>query len=270
MIEIEVQVPPGEPPGGSDSVTVTVTSQGDGGVSDQSALLTTALSEYGVEVAPDSSEKLSQAGETVTYTLQVTNVGVLADTIDLTVSGNTWPVNLPVTETALAAGASTAIQVEVSIPASAAEGESDTATLTATSQGDPGQSDSASLVTRVTRHGAELAPESLALTVAQGETITYTLTLTNTGDVSDTIELASSGNEWPLTLPLTETLLAAGASMDLDIQVSVPVQALGGSADTATITAASKAEPAVSAASTLTTTALWHRRYLPLIISSQP
>ena len=100
----------------------------------------------GVDLAPDQADS-GLVGETVTYTLQITNTGNLADTFDLSVSGNSWTTTFSQSSISLAAGASTTVEAYVDVPSGASDGDMDTATVTATSQSDPGESDSVMLTT---------------------------------------------------------------------------------------------------------------------------
>jgi subtilisin family serine protease len=108
--------------------------------------LTVVAAQYGVLLAPATAESWGTPGDTVEYTLTITNSGNVADTFTLMASGNAWSVD-PLADVPLAAGESTTITVMVTIPANAADGEMDTVTVTATSQGDPGTWASSELTT---------------------------------------------------------------------------------------------------------------------------
>ena len=113
-------------------------------------VITTQIPFYGVTVAPPTATTSGNPGTTVSYILDVTNTGNVADAYDVAVSGNAWTTTAPATVGLLAAGATTQITVDVTIAAGAGSGDSDTATITVTSQGDPGQSAASSLTTSVT------------------------------------------------------------------------------------------------------------------------
>jgi uncharacterized repeat protein (TIGR01451 family) len=118
--------------------------------------------------------------------------------------------------------------------------------------------------TIVADYGVMLSPNAAAATGAPGDTVSYMLTLTNSGNVMDTFELSTTGNTWTTTHPLTRTL-AAGMSTNVTIEVAIPSGAADGVSDTVTITATSMSDPSQSDSSVLTTTAQWHRLYLPII-----
>ena len=114
--------------------------------------LTVAAPFYGVSLAPDAAMTGTNA-TTVTYTLEVSNIGSVPDTFDLSVSGNTWMTMLSESSVSLGIGESTTVEVSVRIPALVANGSMDTATVTATSQGDGAVTDSATLVTTAVAAG---------------------------------------------------------------------------------------------------------------------
>jgi uncharacterized membrane protein len=92
-----------------------------------------------------------------------------------------------------------------------------------------------------------------------GTTVRYALALTNTGTLSDTYDLVLSGGAWPATIdgPSTVTL-AASASSEISVVVSVPTGAADGDMDTVTLTATSQGNSLVTSAADLTTTASHH------------
>ncbi len=114
----------------------------------------------------------------------------------------------------------------------------------------------------------EFGPTSSELSGSPGKTITYTLHLTNTGSITDTYNLTFSGNEWDIDLPVTKATLAPGEQTDLLVHVLIPVEAANGEMDIVVITATSQGNPDLSASSTLTTTALWYRTLLPLVMKN--
>ncbi len=147
--QVYVNIPPLEVVLDSDLFTVTATYQNPTYPSDVAYGETCAEVSPGVSIGPDSTS-YGRAGETVTYTLTVANLGDYTDHFLLDVGGATWTTTLSITDTGdLAPGATVDVLVTVQIPAGAAVRDSDTATITATSATDPTISDAASVTTEV-------------------------------------------------------------------------------------------------------------------------
>jgi uncharacterized membrane protein len=132
---VEVTIPAGAMAGASDVTTVTATSAFDDGVSDSSALTTTANQIFGIELTPATAALSGAPGDVVTYTLMLTNTGNGEDTVALTLTGNLWDTMLPVLSFDLAAGEVSGSDGPATIAADAVNGETDVVTVTATSEG---------------------------------------------------------------------------------------------------------------------------------------
>ena len=91
-----------------------------------------------------SISQTSDPGQTVTYTLWLTNTGNVIDSYTLSVSGNSWSTLLSEDQFTLQAGESAMLTAVISIPANAPGGTIDVATVTAASAD---ASDSATLTT---------------------------------------------------------------------------------------------------------------------------
>jgi len=117
-----------------------------------------------------------------------------------------------------------------------------------------------------------LSPATDAKEDALGAVVTYMLTLSNLGTMEDTITVAASGNLWDVTLPTTSFDVAAGATADVTVEVTIPTDALNGDFDVVTITATSEGGMEVS--SELTTTAVVAPEplitYLPIVLNWRP
>ncbi len=212
------------------------------------------LPAYDVNLSGNQSAE-GQPGETVEYTVTVTNNGNVTDTVDLTVSGETWTTSLSVSSVELGAGESVDITVSVEIPGDALPGDSDMATVTGTSAGDPAESDSMNVATSVPQtYGVEVTGDSSG-SGAPGAVVPYDVTITNTGDGSDTFDLTTSGNTWTATLSENSVTLGAGESAVVTVEVNIPGDAADGDMDTVTVTATSTGDPGVSDSHGITTTA---------------
>ncbi len=125
-----------------------------GGATDTSAIFTFQVTAYAVTVFPPQDEKLGQVGDTVWYSLTITNAGAYDDIYNLSILGNHWNTQIwDETRTLLIPGALSLsgdstynIQVSVLIPVSI-YGEGDAASLYALSTNDFAVADSALLST---------------------------------------------------------------------------------------------------------------------------
>jgi uncharacterized membrane protein len=266
-LTVRVTIPLTVTIGQSDLTTLTLRSHNDPTQTATATLHTAVDIRGGVDVAPTSGAAMGLPGDSVAYTLQVTNTGNLTDTFDLTaVSG--WPVSLqPGSFDGLLAGQSATLTVHVTIPLTVTIGQSDLTTLTLRSHNDPTKTATATLHTAVDiRGGVTVAPITATAQGLPGEVVTFTIAITNTGNLTDTFDLATS-TAWPLALPADVGPLAAGATTDLQIAVQIPASA--GTGETIPITLRSHNDPTVTATVTLqieiSQAAGW-KIYLPLIV----
>ena len=91
---------------------------------------------YGVMVTPEIDSAQADPGTTVTYSLQVNNVGLNDDTYDISVN-SLWEFTAPPTIGPILAGDNASFDLQVTIPADANNGESDLATVSVESQTNP-------------------------------------------------------------------------------------------------------------------------------------
>jgi uncharacterized membrane protein len=222
---------------------------------------------YGVEVSLVDDSLSGMPGDTVTYTLRVTNTSNgPADTFDVIVSGETWTTTVPATVGPLDPGESATLDVTVDIPASAAGGDQDAATCTVTSQGDNTKSAQATMTTSAAAEfGVAVSPD-MAQAGVPGETVTYMVTVTNTGNNADTFIVSVSGETYTTTVPATVGPLGSGESATVAVTVEIPAGASVGDQDVATVTVTSQGDPTAFADVMLTTTVVQPSVFLPLVM----
>jgi hypothetical protein len=146
QVIVGVQIPENVDVGDQGLSVVTVTSLRDSVIMD-TTLITTTVTGSDVHLNPDSLAVSGFHGETITYTLTISNMGDITDTVNLTYTGNTWVVLLPVTSFDLGIGESAEVVIYVTIPTDAMLGDTDVLVLTATSAGNPFAHDSSTLTT---------------------------------------------------------------------------------------------------------------------------
>ncbi len=117
----------------SDVFTLAVTSQADPQANAQAHGSTHAVADLSLTLTVEPESQAGTNGQTVTYTLFVTNSGDYTDTYALSVSGNTWATFVSPAQTPpLGPGEVATTWVAVNIP-SGPVGAADTATVRATS-----------------------------------------------------------------------------------------------------------------------------------------
>jgi len=221
---------------------------------------------YGVSVTPESEEKLGATGDTIDFSLTVTNTGAMEDTFDITLGGNLWVTVAPLTTGLLEPDEAVDVTVSVTIPTDALPGEQDSVDVTFTSQGDPEVSITATLTTRNFVYGLSVAPESDEQTGQPGEILTYTITVTNTGEAGDMFSIVVDGNLWDTSSPATTIWLESGLSEEIQVDVTIPLDALFGAVDVAVLTFTSQHDPLSMAAVTLTSRVPFLYNYLPIVL----
>ncbi len=212
------------------------------------------MPDYGFQVSPLDATGYGLPGETVTYTLSLTNSAALSDTYALSFSPPQWETHAPPAVGPLPPGESASFTVTVSIPADASYGASDALQMMVTSQGNPAHQVAVSLTTIVPDYQPALTSYSPRLQWGQpGETLTYTLRVRDTGNMAETYTLTVTNNIWDVSLPPDSGApLPPAKGRRVQVAVDIPADVSPGTSDTFTVTAVSAHNPAQTASLLLT------------------
>jgi carboxypeptidase T len=209
---------------------------------------------YGVILSPDTASAQADPGLTVTYHMQVNNIGLNNDTYDISVNSG-WSFTAPSSTGLILPGENATFDVVVTVPVDANQGESDIATVTVTSQFSPDFSDSSSLSTTANYYDLSLTPATAGANGYPGGQVGYNLQLTNMGNTVDTFDIEST-SVWTIIAPTTVGPLDPNTSAEINIIVDIPPSVLPGEFDIATISATSQGNGTKTHSSILTTTAV--------------
>ncbi len=104
--EVVVTVPAGAWAGEEDVATVTAVSQTDNAASDAVVLTSTAEAVYSFDWSAEAIAREGEAGESITYTIRLTNTGNTTDTYAIALAGHAWGYNGFPYQLAVSSGAS--------------------------------------------------------------------------------------------------------------------------------------------------------------------
>ncbi len=207
-------------------------------------------------------------GEQLAYRLWARNTTALTQTLSLSLSGNAWP-SQPLTQTTplLSPWAGSLLTVTVTVPAGAHPPQQDTLTATLSADTSGGVLGAVRLTSNVIgARGVLLSPASSAKSGAPGESVQHALVLTNTGSLTDTYDLYIGTPVWGTFAPPSVGPVSPGASAAFTITVQIAADAADGVSEHIALSAVSQADSTVRASAALSTTAVWHRIYLPLTL----
>ncbi|GAH92981.1 unnamed protein product, partial [marine sediment metagenome] len=196
----------------------------------------------GVSVSISPGEASADKGQTVTFTVKVTNTSPIMDTYDLEVTEiDGWGATLDddLLED-VESGASVNVTLSVIVPSDAEDGDEDAITVTATSQADSTVSASDTCTAK-----AGIVVEKVKVTISPtskdgspGDDVTYSVTVKNEGTSTDTFSLQATDTAgWSPRISLSTLTLDAEASGTATVTVTIPDDAAAGASTTITVTA---------------------------------
>jgi fimbrial isopeptide formation D2 family protein len=247
-VTLTVTIPGGATPCTRDSITITATSHFDNTVKDNASCIAhaTTVVERGVEVSISPGENSAENGETVTFTVTVTNTGAVSDNYTLENSDNLgWSLTLSPLTLSLGVGASGTATLTVAIPATAENCTRDNITVTATSSENVTIENSATCVAHCLVGVAPPPLGGVQVTISAnsksgkpGDELSFAVVVTNTGTGTDTFSVTAEDTEnWAPTVSPTSFSLNAGGSRNISLRITIPSTAADGDSTTITVTA---------------------------------
>jgi uncharacterized membrane protein len=224
-----------------DSITVIVTSQADLTVENSASCIARSSTQWGVYVAISPSEKSGGAGENVTFTVTVTNLGDQGDNYEFLYSRGDWENFISPSE--------------LSVPAKSFG----TATLTIRIPSDAAAGTYLAWVKAYSSHASYMQWCYIRVPVARGvgvsispdvnygkpgENVTFSVRVTNTGKVDDNYYLSASDSMGWDNLRLNDNTftISAGENRTTTLRIHIPNNAVVGTSSRITVTATSRTD----------------------------
>jgi len=192
-----------------------------------------------VSVTPIWQENI--AGGLLSYVVVVTNLGEVADDLNLSV-GDTlgWGLSLDNTRFEnVENGGSRGTTLRVTIPSAAPPSQTDNITVTVTSEGNPSKSDGENCQAHVALpRDVEVEISPSWQEGSPGETLLYIVTVKNTGHLNDRYNLTASDSlGWALDISPTELWIENGDNNTASLSVTIPLETVSSITDIITVRA---------------------------------
>jgi uncharacterized membrane protein len=188
-------------------------------------------------------------GGTVTYRVQVDNLGVKAHVVNLALAGtNSDWASLNRSLVILQAGTSSEVKVTVTVPDGTAPMVFDL-DVTGTFDDNILRTDTFTVITTVNKvHGVAVELNDTTVAGAPGEAVTVTFNINNTGNDADTFDISVDMNDKWVTIVPSSVTLAADANANVTVTIVAPLDPLTlAGINYINVTATSKGNTSVSA-----------------------
>ncbi|MCK4405050.1 MAG: right-handed parallel beta-helix repeat-containing protein, partial [Hadesarchaea archaeon] len=203
--------------------------------------LVVAVRVRAVDVSVSPSWKENIPGGFLSYVVVVTNLGEVADDLNLSASDALgWGLSLDNTRFEdVENGGSRSTTLRVTIPSTAVPSQTDNITVTVTSEGDPSKSDSENCQAHVTLlRDVEVEISPSWREGSPDETLLYVVTVKNTGHLNDKYNLTASDNlGWALEISPTELWIENGDNDIASLSVTIPLETVSSITDVITVRA---------------------------------
>lgn len=223
-------------------LTVTATSQFDGGVFTSDTVTSTIGQAYDLDLSftPSITSVDLTVGQDETVTLVIENQGNGPDTFSLKTSGDgaSWFKSFSSTSVNLASGATGQVTVTLNVPTGTSNSASKTLTIYATSH-DAEQTIPLTLNVDDGSYGHTAFFDPVAITINVGESATVNFTVTNTGQSNANFHLGFPDLPvgWKASFDSSSTLITNGNQKLFEVEISVPDTANSTDPETFTLTA---------------------------------
>jgi uncharacterized membrane protein len=252
--KLAVSIPENAAPDARDNIIVTATSSENENVTDNATCIahSTAITR-GVEVSISPAAADGMPGNTLSYTVAVTNTGNVIDNYDLTVSENAgWGPSISEDTLEVPVGENRTATLRVTVPDNAAPGTSDRITVTATSQENGTITASASCLGRallLKRVEVRISPGYRS--GSAGDTLYFVVYVTNAGRARDTFNLRTSASGgWLSQVEPSSLTLDPDESENVTLSVLIPSNAKEGDTGIVEVRAISSSDQSVQGADT--------------------
>lgn len=206
--------------------SVSLTVAGDTGQDTLTQSLLVESPSYTVSLTSPLSEQTGRPGESLTYSLNLSNGGNVSDAYALQMQSQAWPAALSLTETArLAPGEDVTAQVSVSLPPTVTLADRNTLTVTVSSLAQPSVQ-----AQQIFHSEVCFPPQILGLQasspVTVGQTISFTPTVTGTAPLSYSWDFGGAATQTgSLTAPSVIYHLPGQYTATLTVSNTCPAQA---------------------------------------------